>query len=535
LNKRKMSLQPGDYCVVYMRAPDKLVVVNAHPPVLEVVRSSLGGLVQSQASQSRMVTTFKLHGNLFRANQGLFSSSEDSYRIKRVLGVIIRRLQSLGWLLLVTSDLGQELTNSGLFFRHVITDQEDRGPVVAIAPSSRDRMFLIDMPPHIERELVDLVRSMWGLQNRELREEGGSITTELKLQGTPWYLGGWFTGAGEEGVRLRQLLMEMIRIMRKYNYAIVANISTKGTTDSIFFQQSKTMYGSPEDMFILSLNNNDKIRLITAPDYVHSLVGDVIKRNWSQGVQREGNYCGSHEFKLSGNPWWATGEETVESRYLVGVLLAKLKEAGWEVGATLDVARKMQDKTVFIMRQCPPLCQDWAVIGFHETDKIRLVGGGRDNMKIRDIIQGVVGFQGHIQRRQEYGRSHEWKVAGNPFSGNVFSDQRVMIHLLTKILKSMNLSGWKLVASADVSSKYVNRKNQPPRPLDTHSWFFLKDPDMVLPPGAVGLDIQMEEEEQRPEIMAEQEFCGGANRKIIIWGSLLLFIIVVIFINLIIL
>jgi len=156
-------------------------------------------------------------------------------------------------------------------------------------------------------------------------------------------------------------------------------------------------------------------------------------------------------------------------------------------------------------------------------------------MKIRDIIQGVVGFQGHIQRRQEYGRSHEWKVAGNPFSGNVFSDQRVMIHLLTKILKSMNLSGWKLVASADVSSKYVNRKNQPPRPLDTHSWFFLKDPDMVLPPGAVGLDIQMEEEEQRPEIMAEQEFCGGANRKIIIWGSLFLFIIVVIFINLIIL
>ena len=76
-------------------------------------------------------------------------------------------------------------------------------------------MFLIDMPPHIERELVELVRSMWGLQNRELREEGGSITTELKLQGTPWYLGSWFTGAGEEGVRLRQLLMEMIRIMRK--------------------------------------------------------------------------------------------------------------------------------------------------------------------------------------------------------------------------------------------------------------------------------------------------------------------------------
>ena len=134
------------------------------------------------------------------------------------------------------------------------------------------------MPPHIERELTDLVRRMWGLQNREVKEEGSSITTELKLDGTPWYLGGWFTGAGEEGVSLRQLLMEMIRVMRRYNYAIVANISTKGTTDSIFFQQSKNLYGSPEDMFIMSLNNDDKIRLITAPDYVHGIVRDAIRR-----------------------------------------------------------------------------------------------------------------------------------------------------------------------------------------------------------------------------------------------------------------
>ena len=71
------------------------------------------------------------------------------------------------------------------------------------------------MPPHIERELADLVGRMWGLQNREVKEQGASLTTELKMQGTPWYLGGWFTSAGEEGVRLRQLLMEMIRIMRK--------------------------------------------------------------------------------------------------------------------------------------------------------------------------------------------------------------------------------------------------------------------------------------------------------------------------------
>ena len=91
--------------------------------------------------------------------------------------------------------------------------------------------------------------------------------------------------------------------------------------------------------------------------------------SWGK-VQREGDYCGSHEFKLSGNPWWAHGQDTVESRFLVGNLLGALKSQGWEVGATLDVSRKMQDKTVFVMRQCPPSSQEWAVIGFHDDDKV---------------------------------------------------------------------------------------------------------------------------------------------------------------------
>ena len=78
-------------------------------------------------------------------------------------------------------------------------------------------MLLIDMPSHIENELTDLVQSMWGLQDRKVKEEDTrSLTTELKMESTPWNLGGFFTSAGEGGVKLRQLLMEMIRVMRRY-------------------------------------------------------------------------------------------------------------------------------------------------------------------------------------------------------------------------------------------------------------------------------------------------------------------------------
>ena len=67
---------------------------------------------------------------------------------------------------------------------------------------------------------------------------------------------------------------------------------------------------------------------------------------------------------------------------------------------------------------------------------------------------------------------------GVPFSGNINHgvDQRLMAHQLTRILKQFHAAGWRLVASADISAKYLKTNNQE-FPLDTHSWFFLHDPE----------------------------------------------------------
>ena len=98
-------------------------------------------------------------------------------------------------------------------------------------------------------------------------------------------------------------------------------------------------------------------------------------------------------------------------------------------------------------------------------------------------------------------------MKGNPFWGAAGDDQRIMFHLLTKILRQMNRSGWKLVASADVSAEYRIKKNHAPAAVDTHSWFFLKDPEDVLPPGAVAVEVNREETNggEAPEIMNEKE------------------------------
>ena len=72
------------------------------------------------------------------------------------------------------------------------------------------------MPSHIEKELTELVQNMWGLQDRNvIKSAGQRLTSELTMEDTPWSLSEFFTSSGEEGVKLRQLLMEIIRVMRR--------------------------------------------------------------------------------------------------------------------------------------------------------------------------------------------------------------------------------------------------------------------------------------------------------------------------------
>ena len=52
------------------------------------------------------------------------------------------------------------------------------------------------MPSHVEKELTELVQNMWGLQDMNLMEEVGqslTLTSELKMDDSPWRLGGFLT------------------------------------------------------------------------------------------------------------------------------------------------------------------------------------------------------------------------------------------------------------------------------------------------------------------------------------------------------
>ena len=68
----------------------------------------------------------------------------------------------------------------------------------------------------IEKELAELVKDMWGLQGRNLLEgDGMKVTSELTMEGSPWNISVLFTSSGDKGAKLRLLLMEIIRVMRR--------------------------------------------------------------------------------------------------------------------------------------------------------------------------------------------------------------------------------------------------------------------------------------------------------------------------------
>ena len=474
-------LEPRDYCALYCRSPNRLRLVNAHPEVVSHVEAALARQLLDYRLywSSRATCAFKLHGEPF---QHLGSSEEKTIRVKRALAAAIVSLQADSWELVISTDIGKVGTNSCLFFRKVIIlDRQKKalferdGDIFIFSPSGQCSLLLIDVPAEIERELVENVTAVVSVEDYSLLESQDErlLTSRMKLSGCSW------TATGEQAVAVRKMVLAVIRVARTHKYELVTNLNTKGTTDSLLFQHKCSLLTSPEDMFIMSLNRNDRLRIIGAPSYIESEAEEVVAEHW--GVQGVAPYAGSYEIKLYGTPWWADGEDTVKSRNVIARLIARFKSLGWEVGATVDVSRKLQDKTVFIFRQCPPEQQNFSVLSFHGSDKIRFLSDSTDTYGITDGIDRILDASNLTQNISFYWKAKQWQVKGVPFSGNMNHgvEQRMMVHLLTKVLRVFHLLGWRLVASADISAKYHKSNNQEIA-LDTHSWFFLHDPASVL-------------------------------------------------------
>ena len=65
----------------------------------------------------------------------------------------------------------------------------------------------------------------------------------------------------------------------------------------------------------LILSRYDRLRLLQMPASLVAVVRDCVNQFWYLQVLKQREYHGTVELKLGGCPWWADGNDAIESRY----------------------------------------------------------------------------------------------------------------------------------------------------------------------------------------------------------------------------
>lgn len=191
-----------------------------------------------------------------------------------------------------------------------------------------DRLKLIKFPPSAIHAVKAAIERSWikGIQSE--KEADGQV--EIQFKGNPW------TGQGDDTCpaiyTISQVMAELYHL--GWNLVMATDISKRAMDkDTLIYRQGEIP--SPCSFMAVSFNDGDKLRLIKAPNDVIN----AVKNTWGGNVQRESwKLAGlAWEFKLTGNPWWSSGHESLSVRILLLNMLDAMALLGWELHTSVDI------------------------------------------------------------------------------------------------------------------------------------------------------------------------------------------------------
>ena len=238
----------------------------------------------------------------------------------------------------------------------------------------------------------------------------------------------------------------------------------------------------------LIMSRYDRLRLLQVPTTVTPVIKDCISQHWYLQLLKQREYYGTTEFKLGGSPWWADGNDAIESRYFISCLVGTLKMHGWEVCGTIDLSRHNNDKSTLLLKQSSPQDVAHMCISFSKTNRIRLIVSSSDiseeaELQLTTRMNETIKQHWVALGPRNYGKSIEWKLEGDPWdTEGLYSDQTRGIYLLCLLLEVIQPLGWRLLSSADIASKNLDANERGysmyGKPEDLHTWFFIFDESM---------------------------------------------------------
>ena len=483
----------NNYCCITTHLADSLALLYLGKAEVDAVRHAIltnwlqgiqeeNYMCEGQSGRPTRLNCLKIkmRGYPFQMQKG----KEQSVAVRLLCANIVSSMHNLGWKCVVSSDLSRTCDRGAWFFQRQQLTQTSY-PLFSIGLSSTDKLQINDCPENIHSVIRHVCATAWvsGIQNES--KEGR--TYEIKLNGNPW---AWVNKI--ESCSARYLVKEIIQKLTAHRFDLHLNSNLTGTADTLFFQYNQ--YLQTEVPFcVVSLNRNDRLRMIHAPEAICHAIKDTVTQHWVGGIQNVEVDQSCFELKLKGTPWFANGQEAAASRRLISRILEKMASLGWYCMTGIDMSRKPNDKSALLFRQGAPLRTSFMCLSLNETDKVRFIDAPENVVMAgrRVVEQWSLGLSDSPTPYP--GVTYQAKLNGNPWSAIATGDGIYGRAMLLGLWSTFNSLGWRLVLSGDVSAKYIHRDNGPDYPIDVHSWWFMWDQTLLAPqPQNQGMPMHMQ-------------------------------------------
>uniref|UniRef100_A0A0K2TQJ9 Uncharacterized protein n=1 Tax=Lepeophtheirus salmonis TaxID=72036 RepID=A0A0K2TQJ9_LEPSM len=498
--------EPIRYFSMSLCDPNIIRLINVGPDLVRLIHERLqqlvtietfGYVILADYIQTNFLGRFniydlKLVKNYFQKEGDI--SKEDMTIIKVAFCRIFGALFCFGYDMVISTNLAREGTHSTIFFK--LRDSQDyfyslnylSHKFICIAPHSTESIILINIPKVSVEEILKIIHLTWspGIKSKQtLADDERSVTVviALKLCGNPWTQA--YYNSGKNTIQARSVILEIVRSLSIHKWRFAANINYTGNADSLFFQWCPNLDLEDDKYCAIVLSRYDRLRCLQAPQGLQQSIKECINKYWYLGLQKTRDYHGVTEFKFGGCPWWSDGNDAVEARFFMSTLMGALKSNAWEVCGTFDLTRHNHDKTTFLLRHCRPQNLSHMCISFCKSNRIRLIVSSSEiseesELALTTRLNETIKQNWVSLGPRNFGKSIEWKLEGDPWEcEGLYLDQTRCVYLLCLLLESIQPLGWRLIASADVSSKNIDSNDRGyslvGKPEDVHTWFFLYD------------------------------------------------------------
>ncbi|CAB4057449.1 unnamed protein product [Lepeophtheirus salmonis] len=480
--------EPIRYFSMSLCDPNIIRLINVGPDLVRLIHERLqqlvtietfGYVILADYIQTNFLGRFniydlKLVKNYFQKEGDI--SKEDMTIIKVAFCRIFGALFCFGYDMVISTNLAREGTHSTIFFK--LRDSQDyfyslnylSHKFICIAPHSTESIILINIPKVSVEEILKIIHLTWspGIKSKQtLADDERSVTVviALKLCGNPWTQA--YYNSGKNTIQARSVILEIVRSLSIHKWRFAANINYTGNADSLFFFQWCPNLDLEDDKYCaIVLSRYDRLRCLQAPQGLQQSIKECINKYWYLGLQKTRDYHGVTEFKFGGCPWWSDGNDAVEARFFMSTLMGALKSNAWEVCGTFDLTRHNHDKTTFLLRHCRPQNLSHMCISFCKSNRIRLIVSSSEiseesELALTTRLNETIKQNWVSLGPRNFGKSIEWKLEGDPWEcEGLYLDQTRCVYLLCLLLESIQPLGWRLIASADVSSKNIDSNDR---------------------------------------------------------------------------